>query len=249
MANIVETFTLPSKGLVYDGVSVNPEIVLGSMKTKHEMLRLSANGTYNKIMADILDDCIESDMGISAYDLCNGDFLYLLYMLRLVTFGNEYEISGACPFCGFENYYKVNLDELPLFEFDPIEMENLKTLTLSSGEEVKLKLQTARMVDNVEKQAQEYRRRHKDGADNPVFLYTIVSAIDTIDGEKVNEFALAEWVKELPMKDTNAIVNRIDKMNGSIGVDTTMIDKCNLCRTSFEIPFRINSTFFRPGTE
>ena len=64
-ARIVESFTLPSKGVIYEE-DVNPEIQLSSMKTKHEMLRLSATEDSQKIMADIIDDCLVTKLGISS---------------------------------------------------------------------------------------------------------------------------------------------------------------------------------------
>ena len=69
-ARIAETFTLPSKGIIYEE-QVDPEIILGSMKTKHEMMRLSASENNNKIMADIIDDCLVG----------NNVFIFLLYFL------------------------------------------------------------------------------------------------------------------------------------------------------------------------
>ena len=108
-ARIAETFTLPSRGLIYEE-KVNPDIVLGSMKTKHEMLRLSASENSNKIMADIIDDCIVGDPGISSYDMCLGDFQFLMYKLRTVTFGPEYEMYTICPYCGADNNLTINLD-------------------------------------------------------------------------------------------------------------------------------------------
>ena len=108
---IAEEFTLPSYGKVYEDMDVDPEVVLGSMKAKHEMLRLSSTEESHKIMAEIIDDCLESNLGMSAYDLCVGDFQYLLFKLRIVTFGTDYELGGKCPFCGFEQNLNINLDE------------------------------------------------------------------------------------------------------------------------------------------
>ncbi len=88
-AVIAETFTLPSKGKVYVE-DVNPEVILSSMTTKHEMLRLSATEDNQRLMADIIDDCIQSEVGISAYDMCLADYQFLMYKLREVTFGNDY---------------------------------------------------------------------------------------------------------------------------------------------------------------
>lgn len=113
---IAESFTLPSKGLLYE--DVNPEIVMSSMKTKHEMLRLSATEDSQKIMSEIIDDCLVNDIGISAYDLCLGDFQYLLYKLRIITFGPDYTMESVCPYCGFESTFSVNLDDLEVHEFD-----------------------------------------------------------------------------------------------------------------------------------
>ena len=101
-ARIVENVVLPSKGLIYEE-DVSPEIELSSMKTKHEMLRLSATEESQKVMAEIIDDCIVGDLGISSYDLCLGDFQYLLYKLRVVTFGPDYEMTAKCPFCNNSN--------------------------------------------------------------------------------------------------------------------------------------------------
>ena len=116
-ARIVEEFYLPSQGLIYEGIEVDPSGMISSMKAKHEMLRLSVTDGSHKIMAEILDDCLESDLGISAYDLCLGDYQYLLFKLRVVTFGNEYTLRGKCPFCGFEQSTTVDLDALETKEY------------------------------------------------------------------------------------------------------------------------------------
>ena len=52
---IEEEFTLPSKGVIYEE-EVNPQVLLSTMKTKHEMLRLSASEESQKIIAQIIDD-------------------------------------------------------------------------------------------------------------------------------------------------------------------------------------------------
>lgn len=242
---IEEAFTLPSKGLVYEE-EVNPEVLLSSMTTRHEMLRLSNTDDSYKILAQIIDDCIESDMGISSYDLCLGDFQYLLFKLRIVTFGPEYELRGACPFCGFEQTSTVNLDELKTKEFDE-SINDLMELKLPVTESnIEFKLQTPRMLDRINAKVREYRRKHKDTEENPVILYNILSSIDLIDNELPNIITLEEWCKDLPLADTNAIINRIDLINDQIGIDMYVEDNCKICGTAYLLPFRINPSFFRP---
>ncbi len=245
---IAEVFTLPSKGLIYEE-EVNPEVVLSSMTTRHEMLRLSTTEDSQKIMAQIIDDCIESDLGISAYDLCLGDFQYLMFMLRVVTFGNEYELRGRCPYCGFEQVTKLHLDELEVKEYDDSLVDLLELELPKSGNKVRLTLQTPRMLDRISTKVKEYRRRHKDTDENPVILYNIIASIEELDDEKPNAFTLEEWVKNLPLADTNAIINRIDLINNKIGIDLSVEGECKICKTTYQVPFRINQTFFRPGSE
>lgn len=244
---IAEQFTLPSKGKLYLE-DVNPEVVLSSMKAKHEMLRLSATEESHKIMAQIIDDCIETDFGISSYDLCLGDFQFLLFKLRIVTFGNNYELLGKCPFCGFEQTYKIDLDSLETKEYTN-SYEELKHLTLPvGGEELLLTYQTPRMLDRINTKMREYRKRHRDSDENPTILYNIMSVIDEVNGEIPDAIELEEWIKELPLADATAIVNRIDEMNNSIGVNLFVEDSCRICGTSFIVPFRVNNTFFRPNS-
>lgn len=244
---IAEQFTLPSHGKLYID-DVNPEVVLSSMKAKHEMLRLSATEESHKIMSQIIDDCIETDFGISSYDLCLGDFQFLLFKLRIVTFGNNYELLGKCPFCGFEQTYKVDLDTLETKEYTD-SYEDLKHLTLPvGGEELLLTYQTPRMLDRINVKMKEYRKRHRDSDENPTILFNIMSVIDEVNGEIPDALELEEWIKELPLADATAIVNRIDEMNNSIGVNLYVEDSCRICGTNFIVPFRVNNTFFRPNS-
>lgn len=244
---IAEVFTLPSHGLIYEE-DVNPEVVLSSMTTRHEMLRLSTVEDSQKIMSQIIDDCIESDMGISSYDLCLGDFQYLMFMLRVVTFGNEYELRGKCPFCGFEQSTSIGLDELEVREYDESLVDLLEIKLPKSGNVVKLTLQTPRMLDRINTKVKEYRRKHKDTDENPVILFTITASIEEIDDEKPSSFTLEEWVKDLPLADTNALINRIDLINNKIGIDLNVEEDCKVCGTTYLVPFRINQTFFRPDS-
>ena len=77
---IAERYTLPSHGLLYDK-EINPEIKLRSMTVRDEMKRLSpvTDGTIYRNMAEIIDSCLVEKPGISAYDLCVGDYQFLLH--------------------------------------------------------------------------------------------------------------------------------------------------------------------------
>ena len=247
-ARIVEEFYLPSQGLIYEGIEVDPSGMISSMKAKHEMLRLSVTDGSHKIMAEILDDCLESDLGISAYDLCLGDYQYLLFKLRVVTFGNEYTLRGKCPFCGFEQSTTVDLDALETKEYTE-EYEKLKTVYLPSTEQtITLTYQTPRMLDRIQTKVREYRRRHENTDENPVLLFNIMSCITEVDGEAPNRVFLEDWVKDLPLSDALLIIDNIDSMNNAIGTNLSYLTNCRICGTEYFVPFRVNETFFRPSS-
>ena len=157
---ISETFVLPSKGKIYN--SVVPEVRLRSMSTMEEMKRLSPTDTPYKTMSEIIDDCLIDDIGISSYDLCIGDYLFLLHRLRVVTYGSKYTLTSICPFCGCENTDTIDLLDIPIKEYDE-ENEKYRSFILpTSGKEILLKYQTPRMVDTVELKVKELKKEIAD---------------------------------------------------------------------------------------
>ena len=146
---IVETFTLPSKGLIYDPVVV-PEITLRSMTTADEMKRLSSSEYQYKPMSDILDDCIVEGPKMSAYDMCIGDYQFLMYKLRIVTYGDEYKVETKCPYCGFVNSDKISLDVFPVQSLSE-DIGKYKEFELPISKNiVRLKFQTPSIVSIIE---------------------------------------------------------------------------------------------------
>ena len=88
---IFEEGTLPSLGKVYGGLKVNPDFKIRSMTTEEEMRRLSHSDRPLKVICDIIDDClIDKPFEISSYDMCLGDYQYLLHKLRVATYGPQY---------------------------------------------------------------------------------------------------------------------------------------------------------------
>ena len=245
-ARIVEKMVLPSKGLIYEE-DVNPEIELSSMKTKHEMLRLSATEENHKVMSSIIDDCLVSDLGISSYDLCLGDFQYLLYKLRIVTFGPEYELECRCPYCGFESILNINLDELPVHEYDDSLVDLMEVVLPVTKKKVKLTMQTPRMLDRINSRVREHNKRRKNTSENATVLYTLMACIEELDDEKTEPATLEKWLRDLPLADSNLLLYRIDEINNSLGIDLDSMETCKVCGSNFIVPFRVNNTFFRPN--
>lgn len=241
---ISETFVLPSKGKIYN--SVVPEVRLRSMSTMEEMKRLSPTDTPYKTMSEIIDDCLVDDIGISSYDLCIGDYLFLLHRLRVVTYGSKYTLTSICPFCGCENTDTIDLLDIPIKEYDE-ENEKYRSFILpNSGKEILLKYQTPRMVDTVELRVKELKKKVKDLDYDPTISYSVAMMIKEIDGVHYDFAKVEKWVKELSMADTNYILTYADKLNSSIGLDLVLHNECEVCGLEFATTFRTTNEFFRP---
>lgn len=245
---IAETYDLPSKGLIYENKNIRTkDLKLRSMTTEEELKRQSPSQRPLKNLAEIIDDCLIDKPGISSYDMCVGDYEFLLHKLRLVTHGPTYEMLVECQACGHIEEIKYDLTQEKELEFDMNKFNELLSIHLpKSDRDIKLKYQTPRMLDDIEVKAKEFQKNNKDVKYNPRPLYTMQFAIDTVDGDKLKPYDLEEFVKKLPAADSNLLLARIGQINKQIGLDTIFTytcDKCGFDNTTF---FRVGPKFFRP---
>lgn len=244
---ITEGYELPSKGLVYDK-PVNPHIQLRSWTTREEMLRQGHSSTPYKKLADMIEGCIVSEKpSVHVYDMCIGDFEYLLHKERVVTYGAEYKMVASCPKCGSIESIVCNLDDLKVQDFDINEYRDLQTLRLPKSDKViTLKMQTPRILDEIELKVAEFKKRNKNVDMDPTMMITIQLMIDTIDGNKFGFTDLEDIVANLPAADSLAIIDRIEELNRKVGLDTSFEYKCGQCGFDVLTFFRFGPEFFRP---
>lgn len=245
---IQEEYSLPSKGMLY-GRQFDPLVKLRSMTVAEEMKRLTATDYPYMTMSEIIDDCIVNKLPISAYDMCLGDYQYLLHKLRVVTYGPDYKMTLVCPFCGELFDYTQNLDELGVHEYDEGVDELLQVELPASKHMITLRLQTPRDLDRIEQKKKEMKKNFPDMKSDPTFLLNIESLIGSIDGQPINPAAIQSFVENLPMRDTNILLQRANKINEKVGVDTIITAKCSNCGRDVIAPFRFTYEFFRPEVD
>ena len=246
---IANEYTLPSQGRVYDR-EINPVFKLRSMTTVEEMKRLNHTDKPNKSLAEIMDDCLIENIGISAYDLCLPDFQYMLHKLRIVTYGPSYKLHSSCPWCGFDNTNIVNLDEMNLTEFDEATYLKYSEFVLPvSKHEIKLKMQTPRILDQIAARVKDMRKKTNDFTSDPTLVCTLELLIDTIDERIPEKFRITDFVRKLPMMDTNYILKSAEKLNESFGLDKHLQHTCSVCGLDYTGNFRTTSEFFGPSID
>lgn len=246
---IAEDCTLPSRGLIYK-TPINPDIKLRSMTVMEEMKRLSATDTPYKVMCDIIEDCIVGDKpAISVYDMCLGDYQYLLLKLRVVTYGADYKMTARCPVCGGTSEIICNLDELEVIPFDDSLTELMSVHLPVCDKEVELRFQTPRILDDISKRKKEILKANPELLVDPGFRLTLEAMIKSVDGKAVNPAALENFVSKMSMRDANLLMQKAVKLNESVGLSTDFTAKCKHCGSEMLTTFRITGEFFGPSAD
>lgn len=242
---IKETYTLPSKGLIYGIEGFNPKITLRSMTAVEEMKRLSTNVDEYQLMSEIIEDCIEGEKPpISVYDMCIGDYEFLLHKLRIVTQGPIYKMVIQCPNCGNIVQSDVDLDKEVVVEFNQEEIDKAMEITLPvTQKKVTLTFQTPRSLDKIKEQANDMRMKKKTNLKYEL-LFTTMSFIRSVDGKSMDPLMLEEFVKKLPKRDADYIIKKGDELNRKVGFERTVIAKCNQCNYETVTSFRLQPDFF-----
>ena len=245
---IMEGYTLPSGGKIYEE-NVNPHIELRSMTGREEMRRLSPSSTPLKTLADIIEDCCIEKPAIHVYDMCLGDYEFLLHKLRIVTYGEDYKVALRCSECGEMIETVAKLDQLSVKEFDEEKIREIQTFSLPvSGRVISLNFLTPRMTEMMEVKTKDMKRKYKGATiDFDTFVRALCN-IDLVDGEKKNEHELENILTTLPAKDLQKILNNIDKLNQQIGLDNVLYLTCPKCGEEVTTFFRFGPEFFRPTT-
>lgn len=247
--SIAEEYTLPSLGKVY-AQKINPVVKLRSMTTQEEMKRLSPSERQYKNLCEIIDDCMVEPVGISAYDMCLADYQFLLHKLRIVTYGSEYKTVSTCPYCSNVNNHTLDLEEIEVKECDIEELNKLLEFTLpKTGKKIRLALQTPRMLDEVTLRNKELKKKSKGMAQDATIVYTMQSLISTVDGQYMDPVKLEDFIRGLPMMDTNYIIKHAQKLVESFGMDNVVVNNCSLCGLEYPSSFRFSGEFFGPSID
>ena len=247
---IANTFTLPSKGLVYSR-KINPEVTLRAMTTAEEMKRLNHSDRAYKPLADVIDACIVGELGMSSYDLCIADYQFLMHKLRIVTYGTDYKTTSKCPFCLTENEHVLNLEtDLDVIAFDEELYTRCSDIILpATKKHIKVRMQSPRMIDDINLEVKDAKRRQKSSSYDPAFLITLSHLIESVDGNTYADFELEEFIKALPMRDTNYILKAAQCLNSFFGIDSLLIQSCGVCGLDYTSSFQVTSEFFGPSVD
>lgn len=241
---IQETFTIPSKGKIYKDIPA--EFTLRAMTTLEEKMRLAGNGL--ETIPNIIQNCTVVPENYDIMELKPFDMQYLMYKLRIVTYGPEYKVSLRCPNCGRLHDITVNLDDIETkyleddetFE-EPFEIGPLPV----SKDVIGAKIMSMKDTIDVEKEAKKILQKFPDYVGEPEFILNYQKRIVTVNGKEIPPHEIQAYVEGMNAKDMRYFDSYYAKYAADLGMDLIMQQECN-CGEIFDYRLPINSEFFRP---
>lgn len=241
---------LPSQGLL------NPEIPEGKvvqrcMMVQDQKFLSGAKQSADSALNQLLQRTITSPEDFDVSKLTLPDTLYLLFKLRILSYGDMYKFRTRCPECGKKIEVTINLAELSVENLDEDYADNMVATLPHSGAKVYTRLQTNKDIEDTNKEIK--RRKRRSPEDESEYVYRIARSIEKIelaepnkDGKKelTNPLEIERYISNLTDLDAATIIACRDSV--SYGIIPTIEYVCPECSEYIDINIQFTSEFFRP---
>lgn len=236
--------SLPTRGILYDGIP--PEVTIRAITTNEE--KMIFGSSTPSVLSKVIAKCIVEPKDLNIEELVPSDEQAILIKLRSHTYGSNYVIQGECPHCGQIHEYQVDLDDYETIYLSEDFTEPMEMTLPDSGVTLSTKILRNKDLDSINKLAKKQAKKSIESEADILYIYRIAKCITAIDGEEVDLFKAAKFVKELTGKDSAYFFWYTDK-HYDCGLDTVSFENCLSCGEEFDLDFSINREFFRPRFE
>jgi len=247
-STITETYSLPSAGSqLYGEMEVPSEFTLRAMTTLEEKMRLSSSDGFKIIPQIIKACCVDPKATIDLRRLKIFDLQYLMYKLRVVTYGPEYEVTIQCPYCGKTQKVVVNLDDIPVNNVpeDFVEPFEIGPLPVN-GDVLGCRLTSTIDHEDIQREVKRIISKFPDYVGDPEYILRWNYILLTKNGDNMGIREIQPYIENLHAKDLRFLESKYDKMVSSFGLDLSMVEKCSNCEEDINFTLPMTSEFFRP---
>lgn len=241
---LTDTVLLPSKGVL---PNVPKEVVIKAVQRKDKKKALLSEA--DDILLAMLQYCIISPQNFNVYNLLPFEAEYLLYRLRILTYGGQHTFRDVCPYCGHVNEVTMDLSTIPIKEVpDDFQLIfDIPPLPVS-GAQLTCKLLTEGERNTIAKQSKELKE--KSGNKNIDLDIMWESRIVSINGNsKIAPIQITQFLDELNDYDSEYFMTYYNNYEGNYGLQTKMHYQCDECKRMVESQMPSIYTFFRPTIE
>lgn len=240
---IQETIKMISKGLI---PNIPSEVTIRAILRKDKKKLLMTNP--DDVLLALLQSSIVTPQNFNVYNLYPFESNYLLYRLRVLTYGNEHKYHEMCPHCRTDNEIEINLSEVPIVPV-PDDFKPVFNITLPvSGKVLTCKLLNEGELISLRKKANELQEQT---GNNSAFMDLLwETRIAAIDGNsKLAPIEKTQFLDNLIDYDNEFMMYQYDKEVGNYGLQTELTTTCDNCGRIFSSNIPSIYTFFRPTFE
>lgn len=248
-----EFVDLPSGGRFYpQGHPLhNQEVVEIRFMTARDEDVLTSQTLLNKGMA--LDKFIQGIMvnqNINVDDLLIGDKSAIMIAARITGYGPEYEVKINCPSCDAEVDHEFDLSDYNKYfiadesEGTPFELNQNGQFVAqlpASGQEVTVRLLTARDEKRIQKQAEMRAKNKLAESATTDLLKSIITSI----GGVTQPDEVGAMVLDLPARDSLFIRKNYAKLVPKVEMKENF--ECMYCGEASDMEVPLGAGFFWPG--
>lgn len=237
-----ERITLPSNGVFYDQ-DFPTTLTIRSLTTDEEQLLYGS--TSETTIDRIISKCIVEPSDFPIDELIPADKMFILFKLRIISYGQDYNQTIFCPYCNYEGLSVLDLDQLPCEELDESKIKVPLKLTLPMSKDIiELRVLTEKDYKTIKERAQKVSKRLSLPFGQVEHKLRFAKQIKSINGEKIDSFMAERYYSSMHVRDVKYIESALNSIK--IGYQGYIDMKCPACHKDIVVPFEMTSEFLNP---
>ena len=238
---IQEEFKLPSNGRLYGG-TIPTNVSLRCMNTMDERLRLSSTSPY-KVTPQIVRNClVGSDFDTTQLKLF--DLYYLIFKLRIITYGPDYKVKVHCRSCNSDPTIIVDLDDLE------VNSEPFAITLPVSGDTLTCRYLSCADLNDLQSSIDRMKMKAPDADEDELsFIPSLCARIETVNGEAWPQGQTAIYLQNMHAKDYNYFEQKYVDITNKPGINMNYVATCPKCGSPITFQVPILREFFRPSID
>jgi hypothetical protein len=238
---------IPSHGQLYKNLTPDEEVQKGIIRirqitmTEEKILTTERLVQSGKALDMILENCIKSNVNPS--DLLSSDRFYILFYLRGMSFGLDYDFNVRCYHCGHDFIQEVKIDKLPIKEWEQPVEEPFEIILPMSGYKVVAHFMRGHEENRVLQSSKEMKSFNEPDSIASDSLTYLIDKILTPDGEELNKYDKEDFIAHMIAADIDEVRTSIDERDCGIQPLKKII--CPKCNRELEFNVPLGRNFFR----
>jgi len=213
---------LPSKGLLYEKNVASIKIRPFTFDDERLLKTMDTMGSNaDAVLSQLLDRCID---GLTAAEMTPVDKLYILFRLRGISYGDNYDITHDCVKCTKASQLSLKISTLKITPLDPEYMsfelpDSLQTveIKLPRSQDEHLYSNNSNLIQN---------------------MHMFVRSVASISDRAIIE----EFIRKTTVRDIDTIRRKI--FLPEYGMEDHFFYSCKDCGTKNRVEIGLNPTFF-----